>query len=340
MRRRITPARTALAGLVLLALVAAILVFTPSERYIFLPDEAHSVAPRVVVEGERPDPDGGGIFYVNVIVRKATLLERLVPGLQEGSTLVEEHVIRPPGVSEADRRRADRNAMSQSQKVAAAVALRALGRNVRTRSTGVLVSGVFPETPAAGKLRQSEIIVAIDGEPVRTVADLRRLIGRRKPGEPVRLRIRSSEGLRAVELKTIADPDRPGRPVIGISPDQAAEIELPLAVKIDLGDVGGPSAGLAFALDLMEELGRRIDRGYKVAATGAIELDGTVLPIGGVKQKTIGARRSRVDIFLVPAGENARDARRYAEGLRVVPVKNFQQALRALATLPPKARAD
>jgi Lon-like protease len=83
----------------------------------------------------------------------------------------------------------------------------------------------------------------------------------------------------------------------------------------------------------MEELGRNVDGGRKIAATGELFLNGAVGPIGGIKQKTIGARRAGVDAFLVPAGDNAREARKYAEGLRIIPVKNFQQALRALATL-------
>jgi PDZ domain-containing protein len=98
--------------------------------------------------------------------------------------------------------------------------------------------------------------------------------------------------------------------------------------------VGGPSAGLAFALDLMEELGRDVDHGNRVAVTGALELDGTVGEIGGVKQKTIGVERAGIKVFLVPAGDNAAEARRYADGIRIVPVTSFQQALRTLATLP------
>jgi PDZ domain-containing protein len=86
----------------------------------------------------------------------------------------------------------------------------------------------------------------------------------------------------------------------------------------------------------MEELGRNVDRGYKVAATGEIELDGAIAPIGGAEQKAIGARRAGVDVFLVPAGDNARDARKTAGDMRVIPVETFQQALRELATLPPK----
>jgi len=137
-------------------------------------------------------------------------------------------------------------------------------------------------------------------------------------------------------LHTVRSDDSPQarpRAVVGVLLGQATQIRLPIKVKIDLAGVGGPSAGLAFALDVLEELGRNVDRGHRIAATGEIHLDGSVGPIGGIKQKTIGARRAGVDAFLVPAGENAREARKYADGLRIIPVKSFQQALRALATL-------
>ena len=125
--------------------------------------------------------------------------------------------------------------------------------------------------------------------------------------------------------------------MIGVIVEQNAQIELPLSVTINAGSVGGPSAGLAFALQVMEALGHKVDRGYRVAATGEMKLDGSVAAIGGIKQKTFGAREAGADVFLVPvAGENAADARRYAHGLRIIPVRSFQQALRALATLPRK----
>jgi Lon-like protease len=85
---------------------------------------------------------------------------------------------------------------------------------------------------------------------------------------------------------------------------------------------------------VMEELGRDVDKGNRVAVTGSIGLDGSVGEIGGMKQKAIAVARSKADVFLVPSGDNAREARRYADGVRVVPVRTFQQALRALATLP------
>lgn len=175
--------------------------------------------------------------------------------------------------------------------------------------------------------------MAVDGRRVRTPDDLRRLIAERAPGEPVRLRVRADGKDREVQVGTIESPAEKGRPIVGIQVEQSADIELPIDVEIDLGGVGGPSAGLAFALDIVEELRGGIDGGLEVAATGEIELDGDVIAVGGIKQKVIGARRSGADLFLVPAGDNAATARRYAGNLRVVPVESFRQALRALATV-------
>ena len=137
-------------------------------------------------------------------------------------------------------------------------------------------------------------------------------------------------------MRTVESPNEKGRAIIGIRVAQAADIKLPRKVDIDLGRVGGPSAGLPFALDILQELGTDVDRGRRVVATGEIALDGAIGPIGGVKQKTFGARKAGADVFLVPAGENAAEARRYAGNLRIIPVTSFQQALSALRTLPAK----
>jgi Lon-like protease len=332
--RWLTPVRVAAAGLVLLAIAAA-LFLVPSDSYLLLPDEARAVEPLVEIEGEKPMRDGGGIYFVAVDVRKASLLESVFPGIHEGSTLVPEEQLLPPGVDEEARREGELRAMARSQQVAAAVALRRLGYDVTTKNVGVLVDALVPDSPAVGKLRPNDVIVAVDGKAVQTRSDLLRRVGAHAPGEEVRVTVRRGSKRETLTLRTKADPQDPKRAVIGVFVEQAASIELPVDVKIDLGNVGGPSAGLAFALDVMEELGQDVDRGQKVAATGEIELDGTVVPVGGVKQKTIAVRRSGIGVFLVPAGENAREARRHAGGLRIVPVKNFQQALRSLATLTP-----
>jgi Lon-like protease len=326
--RLFTPARLFVAGLVFAAIAAAVWLY-PTDTYVFLPNRTHEVAPLVEVEGGEDPKDGGGIYYVDVIVRKATLWERLFPS--EGATVVPAERVRPRGVSEAERRRGELEEMRQSQKVAAAVALRELGYEVDAEPEGARVEAVAEDAPAAGKLKQGDVIVAAGGANVRTPDDLRRAIRRTGTERDVRLRVRRDDKVVALSIRPTNGPE--GTPVIGVIVSQEAEIDLPVDVEIDTGNVGGPSAGLAFALDVLEELGRDVDKGRKIAVTGSIELDGTVGQIGGVKQKTIAVRREAIDTFLVPAGDNAREARRYADGVRIVPVKTFQQALQALATL-------
>ena len=332
----LSPKRLAAAGLVLLVAVTAILFIAPAEEtYIFLPHEAQPVAPLLDVEGSQAQVDDGGIYFVDVLVRKATLFERFFPSIRDGATLVPAEQLNPTGVSDDVRREGNLREMSRSQRIAAAVALRALGRSVKARPTGAFVANVLPSGPATGVLRHGDVIVAVGGKPVTTPQQLRGRIGPKTPGTVVELTVKRGERVQRFRLKTAAASD--GRAVVGIEVEPEVDVLLPIDVTIDAGDVGGPSAGLAFALAIMEKLGRDVDHGRKVAATGELELDGDVLPIGGVEQKTIGAERADVDVFLVPAGDNATEARRHADDVRVVGVKTFQQALRALATAPVEA---
>jgi PDZ domain-containing protein len=331
--RLFSPARLAVAGLIVAAAAFAVWVF-PTDSYIFLPNEAHPVAPLVEVQGGH-DPKDGGIYFVDVLVRKATLLERLWPGSREGATIVPADEVKPPGVSESERRREELQEMKMSQKVAAAVALRSLGYNVIATPIGARIELVDPEAPAGGKLLPGDVVTAVDGERVRGATGLRAAIAAAGTSRDLGLRVK--RGTKTLETTVRAEQGPEGRPVIGVIVSQAASIKLPVNVKIDTGNVGGPSAGLAFALDVLEELGRDVDHGNRVAVTGAIELDGRVGAIGGVKQKTIGVERAGIKVFLVPAGDNAREARKYARNVRIVPVRTFQQALRELATLAPAA---
>jgi PDZ domain-containing protein len=338
LKRFLSPARLAAAGLILLVAAGVALFLVPSSSYLFLPDPAHSLGPLVKIPSERDDRDGGGIYFVDVRFRKARLIERLFPGIQHGASLVDEDQVRAPGVTERQQRKADLQEMEVSQQIAAGVALQHLGYRVPGLSDGALVDRVLRGAPAARALHAGDRIVTLDGARVRNLPDLRRVISHHRAGEVVAVRYRRGKSLRSARFRLVKDPDDPRRTIVGIIP--GLEIKLPLRVRIDTRGVGGPSAGLAFALDVVEELGRDVDRGHRVAATGAIDENGSVLPVGALKQKTLGAREAHVDVFLVPAGENAREARRYADGLRVVPVKNFPQALHALATLPAKTTTN
>jgi PDZ domain-containing protein len=324
----VTAGRLLAVGLLLL-LVAVALWAIPSREYIFLPDRAHPVAPLVTVAGRHEAKDGGGIYFVDVIVRKASLLERLFGGLHDGASLYPASQVVPKGLNESKQRQLDIDEMRLSQQTAAAVAMHTLGSKVPLRAAGARVFSVEKGKPAAGHLLPGDVIVAVDGAHVRSPADVSRAMQSRPIGAPVEFTVHRNGKTRTVGLHTVPAGRGSKRGIVGILLDQAG-------VSFDAHGVGGPSAGLAFALEILEQAGRNVDHGHKIAATGEIWPNGSVHPIGGIEQKTIGARAAGVDAFLVPAGENARDARKYARGLRIIPVKSFQQALHALATLPQK----
>ena len=332
-RRLFTPTKALVLGGLLLGCFLALELIS-SRDYIFLPDRAHPVAPLVKVAGGHEPDNGGGIYFVDVIVRKATLLEQLFGGLHTGSDLYAPDQVVPPGISSAEDNQVELSEMKASQQIAAAVALRALGRKVTTVESGATVSEVEPGYPAARELEPTDVIVAVNGDTTRSPADVSHVMAGKPIGTRFRFTVLRNGKKIQIPLTTVPAGHDSKRGVVGVFLAPSEKIELPIRVSIDAHNIGGPSAGLAFALDVLQELGRNIDRGHKIAATGEIFLDGKVGPIGGVKQKTIGAREAGVDAFLVPAGQNATDARKYADGLRIIPVKSFQQALHALATLP------
>ena len=335
MRRALTPLRLAVAGVILLLVTFVLLMTTTTNSFLLVPDRAHPLATLVTVPGGHDQTNGGAIYYVDVLERKASLLERLFPGLREGSTLVKHEDITPPGITDKERIEADRQAMKLSQQIASAVALRELGYKVQIKLDGVRVAQVATTSDAKGKLEPGDVILAVDGKRVYTTSQLRDVVRRHRVGEVLHVGVRRDGRRLELEIRTTRDQPS-GRPILGILAEvsPALAVHLPVKIKFNLGNVGGPSAGLAFALQILEERGRNIDHGYRVAATGVIEPDGSVGAIGGVKQKTIGARKAHVDVFLVPAGDNYREATKYADGLRIIPVKSFQQALHKLATLP------
>jgi PDZ domain-containing protein len=334
LRRHLSTAGLALGGIVVL-LLAAILILAniASNEYLLLPDIAHPVAPLVRVQGAHPN-SSGSIYFLDVQERRASELEKLFPWIHPDGSLVPAGDILPPCSTAQEANEAQAEEMAFSQRVAAAVALRHLGYHVVVRPTGVVVSQLIANTNAPCQLQPMDVIVAVDGTPTPTESSLHRALGHVKPGAVVTLRVRRGGRPITVRVRTTVVQQDPGRALIGFVPDQSATFELPIRVTINAGGVGGPSAGLAFALEVMQKLGRDVTHGLRVAATGEMELNGTVAPIGGVRQKVVDARKAHVDVLLVPAGQNARAARHYAGHLRIVPVRTFAQALHALATLP------
>jgi Lon-like protease len=308
------------------------LTFLPSDHYIVLPDRARPTDPLVDIPGEEAGPVGdAGIYMVDVRVGRASLFERLFPGLREGAELLPEHVINPEGVSDTQRRRSSLNEMSRSQLVAITVALRQLGREVDIEAIGAEVVLVQPDAPADGELEVGDVIVAAEGEDVTSTSDLQGAMSDLSPGDEASLTVERGEGEQIeLTLATRASNQEPERAVVGVQVQDAEDFQFPVDIEIDAGSIGGPSAGLAFALNIVDELGDDVDGGRTIVATGELTLEGDVLPIGGIKQKVIGAREAGADVFLVP-DRNAADAREAADGLEIVAVSDFGEALSALA---------
>lgn len=239
--------------------------------------------------------------------------------------------------------------MQGSQLLAAKVALEHLGYEVETTGQGAVVNTVMEDVPAAGVLEQGDVIVAADGRPVAVDEDLRAVLAEKQPGDTVELELRRGAALAhaedapepredTVEVEMVADPDPPSgeepRAVIGITTFTfGLDYDLPFAVEVDTEDVGGPSAGLALTLGILDRLTPgSLTGGKDIAVTGEIAADGTVEEVGGIAQKAAAARSRGVALILVPAPE-ADVARAHAGGIPVVGVATLDDALEALADL-------
>ena len=309
---------------------------TQSGYYAFLPDPAHPAAKVVHAPGGRPPAEGTGFYFVDVNLLHANLIQKLwAEHLVDGAALVPDREILAPGQSNQQRETQDMHAMTSSQETAQVVAERALGDKVPIQRQGALILAVERGDPAdkAG-IRPGDVITAANGVAVHSDQDLLNAMRSVTPGQRVPFTFKDAG---AVTIPTIASTTPPRHAIIGVSVGDAVHIgTLPVHVHFSTGDIGGPSAGLAFALEIYDSLsGRHLLHGHKIAVTGELDLAGGVHAIGGVDQKTTGAIEAGDDTFLVPAGSNARDAIRTAHGrIHVIAVTSFAQALRAIRALP------
>ena len=287
-----------------------------------------------------PTPTGGSTTSTSRL-KKARWLDRLVPFLRpDGASIVPAHAVTAPGQSFEDRiaqrpcrdepvggdRRRGRVAGGRESGVAApARRARRVGRDRRPGR----------RRPARRRRRRSsQPPAARSGHPDA----LRRAVGGVEPGDPVRLRLRRKGKQVERTVSTVAAPDDEARAIIGVRVSQDADIELPVEIEIDLGDVGGPSAGLAVrARGLPGARKRRRPRRTASRRRARSSSTAQSSPVGGIKQKTFGVAVARARTSSSSRlGKTRSTARRYAGDLRVIPVESFEQALRALRTLSEK----
>jgi PDZ domain-containing protein len=325
---------------VVVLIIAGTLVWawrTPSGYFILWPDKAHPAAAYLHVPGGRPPAPGTGFYFVDVHELEANKLEELWGRhIVHGASLIPVSEVVLPGESEKQRVHEDIQAMDTSQVVAQAVAERALGKNVTIRHLGALVEAVSPGLPAdrAG-IVAGDVITAVDGHPVRSASDLVRLTSGLHPGDVAGYTF-GSAGTK--QLRTVAGGKGKHRGIIGVAVGDNVRIgHIPVRVHYTISGIGGPSAGLAFALEIYDSLsGRHLLDGHRIAATGELDPLGDVIEIGGAKQKALGAIEAGADTFIVPK-PNVAAARKAAAGkLRVIGVNTFAQALRAIRSLAPR----
>jgi PDZ domain-containing protein len=334
LRRRWAAALAAVA-LVLLGFLAWAIT-TPSGYYVFWPDEAHPAVDYLHVPGGEKPTGRSGFYFVDVHELEANKLEEFWGRhLQDGADLIPVSALRSPGVSESQRVHHDFQAMADSQRTAEVVAEQALGKPVKLARLGALVVGVTKGFPAAkAGVEAGDVVTGFNGHPVRSDHDLIRLTRGLTPGDTAEYTFRDAG---AKTIRTVESTDGKHRAIIGVAIGDAVRIErIPIHVRYTIRGIGGPSAGLAFALEIYDSLsGRTLLDGHRIAATGELDLAGDVETIGGAKQKALGAIEAGADTFIVPV-DNAAEARRAADGrLRVIGVRTFQQALAAVRRLPP-----
>jgi PDZ domain-containing protein len=240
--------------------------------------------------------------------------------------------------------------MRTSSQVAQYVALDALGYDVSINPGNVVVADLVcleeaadgtctTQAPAAEVLEPGDTLLRIDGRELNTVDDLVAALEGKQPGDVVRLDIsRYQAGEQTVDVELTTSPQDPGRAIVGFQPFDTATVDLPFEINIDSARVGGPSAGAAFTLTLIDELSPGdLTGGGDVAVTGTIELDGTIGAIGGLPQKASAVRQAGVGTFLVPASQSEADLARAREiagdDVDIVPVANLDEALAALEAL-------
>jgi PDZ domain-containing protein len=235
-----------------------------------------------------------------------------------------------PGQTQQQVVRQDTQQMTSSQQTATAAALCELGIKFQVVDT---VATVAKRYPAYGVLHKGDVITAIDGKQVTCQANAAPLIRARPPGAPVTLTVARTVGghrvTRQFHLKTAAVG---GHAVVGIAISES--YVFPFSVKIRVGDIGGPSAGMMFALGIVDKLtpGNLTD-GKFVAGTGEISANGAVSAIGGIQQKMVGARQAGATVFLTPAANCADTAGAVPAGMRLVKVSTLEGAVSALKAL-------
>jgi PDZ domain-containing protein len=283
-------------------------------------------APIITVEGREPNKVSGNLNLTTVGVSRGgvSLVQAVRGWFDDEVAVVPEESVYPPGRSEQETRDANREAFLTSEQAAESAALGHLGYPVK-----VVVQDVPKGSPSERVLAAGDTIEAVDGRPTPDSDTLARVLTDIPAGTPVTVDTTHLGTPAQVQITTKAAKDRKGS-LLGVS--VLAQPAAPFDVKIDVKDVGGPSAGLMLTLGILDLVGHDdLTRGAVVAGTGTIDAKGVVGPIGGITLKMAAAKDIGAKLFLVPAGNCAEAAGVDDPGFPLAKVASLDDALEALS---------
>lgn len=287
--------------------------------------------PVITISGRETYPTDGELRLVTVAYQggpnaKIDLLTALRGWIDPTVAVVPQETIFAPDRSQQQVEEENTVEMTNSQDNATAAALTELKIPY---TTVISVVSTVKDQPAAGKLLKGDEIVAVDGKPVSEIEAVGEAVRARGPGEQVTFGVVRGEQKLDVAVKTIGER---GKAMVGVT--MQAKYKFPFEVDINVGDVGGPSAGLMFSLGIVDKLTRGpLTGGKQIAGTGTITPEGEVGPIGGIAQKMVGARDAGATVFLTPADNCAEAVKGVPDGLRLVKAQTLSGAVQALDAL-------
>ncbi|GAB6901451.1 YlbL family protein [Kineosporia succinea] len=312
-------------------ILSAVVVLLPVKYAILSPGPVLNTLgevdgkPLISISGHQTYKTSGTLDLTTVSViggpdRSVSLAQVFAAWVRGSSAVLPEESVFTPGETQEQSDAENAAEMTSSQENATAAALSTLDIDVPTTLT---VAGSDPSSPASKVLKEDDVILGVGGSEVGDLAELRTTLAKTRAGDDVQVRIRRDGRTRTVTTQTTQAED--GDTVLGIyiTPD----FNFPFDVKIQIEDIGGPSAGMMFALGIIDTLTEGdLTGGKDIAGTGTIDADGTVGPIGGIRQKLVGARNAGADYFLAPADNCNEVVGHVPDGLQVVRVGTLDQA--------------
>ena len=279
----------------------------------------------------------GNLFQLTVRRDEANALIYVWSLLNDSYDLYPKEVILPDGVTPKELSEISIQNMRASENVAIAVALKNLGYEIDTKGDGVLVVGLLDNSPVKDKLKKSDLLNSINNIEIFSATEFISTLRTYSIGETVSIGLlREVEGVKEqmyIETTLIEHVEYEGEPMVGFLATTVNErFDFPFEIDIKTGNVGGPSAGLMMALNVYNNLiPEDITNSMIVAGTGTIEIDGSVGPVGGIKQKIIAAKRAGAELILVPVANFEEATQFETDKTAIVAVDSFDEALSVIS---------